>query len=90
MRINCLLDFYEKNIRHTFLMELPTNCGETNFKKLDGVQVNIYGEICGRSVGGKIQKSTSDEDCSTWRSNLQILCKPYLCKYSLPLFCFQN
>ena len=56
MRINCLIEYYERKFRHIFSEEIPTNCMQTNPNELDDLQVNIYGEICGLSDRGKIQK----------------------------------
>ena len=87
MRINCLLEYYERNIRHIFSEEFPTNCIQTNLNELDDLQVNIYGEICGLSSRGKIQKLANDDSCLRLPSlEKQTYCSYLLGKYSLPLF----
>ena len=54
--INSFLDFYSRNFRNKFSKEIPTNCAKVHFKELDGLQISIYGQICGLSQGGRVSK----------------------------------
>ena len=54
--INSFLEFYSRNFRNKFSKEIQTNCGKVHFKELDGLQISIYGQICGLSQGGRFSK----------------------------------
>ena len=51
-----LLGFYNKNFKQNIFKRLPANCEQMSLKRLDGIQTNIYGKICGSSKGRRKQE----------------------------------
>ena len=55
-----LLGIYNNILRSKLFEDILTNCNKMMPEKVDELQVNIYGNICGSHVGGKIQNRTWD------------------------------
>ena len=55
--ISSFLEFYSRNFRNKFFKEVTTNCGKVHLKKLDGLDISIYGQICDLSQGGRVSNS---------------------------------
>ena len=51
-----MLGFYNKNFKQNIFKRLPANCEQMSLKRLDGIQTNIYGKICGSSKGRRKQE----------------------------------
>ena len=55
-----LLGIYRKILRRKLFKDILSNCNKMIPEKVDELQVDIAGNICGSHVGGKIKKLTWD------------------------------
>ena len=55
-----LLGIYKNILRRKLFKDIFTNCNKSMLDKNDEIQVEIYGNICGSQVGGKIEKRSWD------------------------------
>ena len=62
--MNSYLEFYMNNFGQRLFKELPANCEKMISTQTGGVQVGIYGKICGSSKGGKEEESFARNYCS--------------------------
>ena len=53
-----LLGFYKNIFRRKLFQDIFTNCNKMMPEKVDEIQTDIYGNICGSHVGGKMENST--------------------------------
>ena len=77
-----LLGIYKNILRSKLFHDILTNCNKMMPKKVDELQVNIYGNICGLQVGGKIENRTW-KSCQYYH---QLLCKFLKGKYIMEIF----
>ena len=75
--VNSFVEFHNRNFRYNFSKEIPTNCEKINFKELDGLQISIFGQICGFSQGGKVPQMSNDHPCKKYVA----LMSPITCYY---------
>ena len=66
--MNSYLEFYKEIFLRRLFKELPASCKDMLAKQTDGVQVRIYGNICGTSRGGQEEGSLAELYCSKLRS----------------------
>ena len=82
--INSLLEFYNRNFRYNISNEMPSNCDKVNFKEFDGLQISIYGDICGLSAMGKLPQKKMNPLCESFDFNpllWKTICYNFISKY---------
>ena len=67
--MNSYLEFYRINFGQSLFKKLPANCEQMILKENEGVQVSIYGKICGSSESG-IEESAESIFCPRYRQTL--------------------
>ena len=65
------LYIYNRNFGKKLFKKMPTNCKQLGFKNSDGIQIGVYGKICGSSRGGKEKEHVhpcDKVDLPDWRA----------------------
>ena len=74
--ITSFLEICKRNFRRSLFKKIPRNCGQFDFKNTDGIQMSVYGKVCGSSkVGKQLENKEHVRSCSTidWL-DLKIYC----------------